>query len=380
MLGQLVKAFQSDNISIAEKLLSGLASLAAMGAVLWISDYFLGKEGLPLVVASMGATAVLLFAVPQGPLSQPWPLIGGHFISAFIGVTCAQQLHDPLIAGALAVGLSISVMYFCQCLHPPGGATALTAVWGGPAVHQLGYGFLFTPLALNVAVMFAIALILNNILPRRRYPASLRKRTQPIPGSKSDVRRQGLESALQKMGTFIDISVEELEQIYSLAKQSQQQLMGQATCADIMTPNVITADYDTPVEQVWEWMIRHRIRGVPVVDRKNFVIGMVTTRDFLKQVLKMQGKTWNERIKRFLTATPGLETNKPEVAGHIMSRPAITIEQDKPVADIIPLLAKHGIHHIPVVDHDQKIVGIISEHDLIKLLDLSPADLSSQPR
>ncbi len=89
---------------------------------------------VPLLVAPMGASAVLLFAVPASPLAQPWSIIGGNTISALIGVIVAHFVHEPALATGIAVALAIAAMSFTRCLHPPGGAAALTAVLGGPAV------------------------------------------------------------------------------------------------------------------------------------------------------------------------------------------------------------------------------------------------------
>ncbi|RVD70880.1 hypothetical protein EN751_18360, partial [Mesorhizobium sp. M4A.F.Ca.ET.029.04.2.1] len=119
--------------------LTGVISGLAMG----------GGPHVALLVAPMGASAVLLFAVPASPLAQPWSITGGNSISALVGVTVAHFVHDPVIASGLAVALAIAAMSFTRCLHPPGGAAALTAVLGGPAVVSAGFLFPFVPVALN---------------------------------------------------------------------------------------------------------------------------------------------------------------------------------------------------------------------------------------
>ncbi|BCX87656.1 CBS domain-containing membrane protein [Methylomarinovum tepidoasis] len=362
-----------DNVSLREKLISGLTALVAMAAVVLVSGHFLDPVGIPPVVASMGATAVLLFAVPSGPLSQPWAVWGGHLISAAIGVSCARWIADPVAAAALAVGLAISVMYLCRCLHPPGGASALTAVLGGPEVSRLGYEFLLTPLALNLVIIFSAALILNNLFPKRRYPA------RPSPKPKhGNAQRRLLEDALHRLDTFVDVSVEELEQICHLARQAQDRLFGDTTCADVMTREVITADYDTPTVKLWEWMVTHHIRSVPVVDRRGFVLGIVTTHDLLRQVTHQSGASWRQRLHRFLTPSDTLETDKPEVAGHLMTKPVVTARQDQPLTEVLPLFSEHGYHHLPIVDDHGRLVGILSEHDLVQLLDMALMRLNAR--
>lgn len=134
------------SVSEREHWISAVGGLHGIGAVLLTSQLMPGNQGHSLIIASMGASAVLLFAAPHGTLSRPWPVFGGHVVSALIGVSCVQWLgHDLMIAASLAVGLSITAMYSLRCLHPPGGATALTAVLGGDAVHAMGYVFVWSP-------------------------------------------------------------------------------------------------------------------------------------------------------------------------------------------------------------------------------------------
>lgn len=153
-----------------EKWISALGGILSLTGILMISHAALGMEGASMLVASMGASAVLLFAVPHGPLSQPWPVLGGHIISAVIGVTCARYVHEPILASALAVGLAIGAMHYLNCIHPPGGATALSAVAGGAAVQQLGYFYVLTPVALNAVTILLIAIVFNYPFQWRRYP------------------------------------------------------------------------------------------------------------------------------------------------------------------------------------------------------------------
>jgi CBS domain-containing membrane protein len=113
-----------------------------------ISRLTLGETvGAAWMIAPMGASAVLLFAVPASPLAQPWSIIGGNISAALIGVTCGLLVHDTLTAAALAGALAIGAMFGLRCLHPPSGAVALTAVLGGPAIHAMGYHFVLVPVA-----------------------------------------------------------------------------------------------------------------------------------------------------------------------------------------------------------------------------------------
>jgi CBS-domain-containing membrane protein len=170
----------------------------------------------------MGASAVLLFAVPHGALSQPWNVFGGHILSALIGVSCALVLSNEVVAASAAVGIAVGVMHYLRCIHPPGGATALAAVIGGEATHALGYQFVITPVLLNVLVMLLVAVAFNFVLPWRRYPAWLVDREKPAVSAPTRVSERHIEhadlvAALSQIDSFIDVSENDLLRIYELA-------------------------------------------------------------------------------------------------------------------------------------------------------------------
>lgn len=222
---------EANKTGHAEKLVSALGGLCGILAVAYIARALHGEATAILVIASMGASAVLLFAVPHGPLSQPWPVLGGHLVSGAIGITCAQHIPDILVAGAVAVALSIAAMHYLRCIHPPGGATALTTVIGGSEIHALGYHYLLTPVLLNTLVILLIAVAFNFLFPWRRYPTTLakylsgrHKQAAATPGSPEmePFARGHLEVALKTLNTTLDISEEDLEEIYRLAYQNQQ--------------------------------------------------------------------------------------------------------------------------------------------------------------
>jgi CBS-domain-containing membrane protein len=208
------------SVSEREHWISASGGLLGILAVLWVSHFWLGGHGGVLAVASMGASAVLLFAAPHGALSQPWPVFGGHIVSALVGVACARWLGgEPMLAASLAVALAIAAMYGLRCLHPPGGATALYAVLGGETVHALGYGYLFSPVLLNVVVLLAVAVAFNAPFAWRRYPQSWHRRAQPVaaPVEESMIPHSSLVYALSQIDTFVDVSEEDLQRIYALA-------------------------------------------------------------------------------------------------------------------------------------------------------------------
>lgn len=146
--------------SPASPLFAALGSGISMVCLFLVVPWLTQSEPQDLLLASMGASAVLLFCIPDGALSGPWAVFGGHSISALLGVTAHLWIPEPSLAGALAVGTSIFFMSILRCLHPPGGATALSAVLAG-AHTDLGYEFLFTPVLLNVFVLLFVAYLFH---------------------------------------------------------------------------------------------------------------------------------------------------------------------------------------------------------------------------
>ncbi|MYM63890.1 HPP family protein [Pseudomaricurvus sp. HS19] len=209
--------------SRVEQLLStlgGVISLALITAICYLS---LGVQGTLAVVPSMGAATVLLFAVPHGPLSQPWALLGGNLLSALVGVTCALLIPNVFLAAGLAVGLAIAAMHLGRCIHPPGGATALAAVIGGEAVRELGYLFVIVPVLLNCVVILVVALLFNNLFPWRRYPlAAMKYRPSPVGPDSVIPSRHYIAEAVRQIDSMVDITVEELQIIFERAEALRQ--------------------------------------------------------------------------------------------------------------------------------------------------------------
>jgi CBS-domain-containing membrane protein len=158
-------------VGLTEVLWSWLGSFLGLAAVSLIHFRILDETGLMMIIGSFGASAVLIYGAIRSPLAQPRNLLGGHILSAVVGVTTFQWLGgQPWLAAAVAVSTAIAVMHLTKTLHPPGGATALIAVIGGESVHNLGYLYVVIPAALGAIVMLVVALMVNNIPKNRRYP------------------------------------------------------------------------------------------------------------------------------------------------------------------------------------------------------------------
>jgi len=208
------------HVSHGERLIAALGALLGIAACWGISIQFVGANSAALIVASVGAGAVLLFAVPHGALSQPWPAIGSHLLSALVGVSCAEWIDITWLAASVAVGLAVLVMHYARCLHPPGGATALVAVIGGTDIHALGYAYVLEPVMLNTLTLFAMAMLFNNLFVRRRYPAAWANTPATPPQSSAPgIQAEHLRAAMSDMDMVEDISEEELLNIIARAEK-----------------------------------------------------------------------------------------------------------------------------------------------------------------
>lgn len=225
---------ERNQTSHGEKWISALGALLGIIVVYQLTCWsfphgFDGHAGSALLLASMGATAVLVFAVPHGALSQPWAVLAGHLASAFIGVSCQKLFPDQAWTGALAVGLAVGAMHYLRCIHPPGGATALAAVIGGSEVHALGYHYLLTPVAINVGAILLAAVLFNACFAWRRYPAHLQRRRQVSPPVTSaqrnfDLTQEDFHAAIGQLNSFVDITDENLTELLELAKQHAERV------------------------------------------------------------------------------------------------------------------------------------------------------------
>lgn len=213
-------------VSHHEKLYSVLGAFVAIMVVALVSHHFLDPEHLPFLAASMGASTVLVLAAPHSPFSQPWPLLGGHFLAALIGISCAKVVPDLYLAAALAVSLTVLAMFYLRCIHPPGGGTALLVVIGGSKVTELGYLFAFAPVLLNSILLLLVALLVNRLIPERHYPYNLSLPTTPaVKDTSKDTLgfgHQDLLDALHDIDGYIDVTGEDLERIYALATAHAQ--------------------------------------------------------------------------------------------------------------------------------------------------------------
>ena len=158
-------------VSPVEIIWSWIGAFLGIAPVAYMNYHLLGGTDMIMIIGSFGASAVLVYGAVKSPLAQPRNLIGGHVISALIGVASYQMFHEHMwLAASIAVATAIAAMHATKTLHPPGGATSLIAVIGSQKIHNLGYLYAIIPVGLGAMMMLVVALLVNNLSKNRRYP------------------------------------------------------------------------------------------------------------------------------------------------------------------------------------------------------------------
>jgi len=344
-----------------------LGVLFTAGVSRWLASTDL--VGGPLVgvwlLAPLGASAVLVFAAPASPLAQPWSVLGGNAVSALVGVACALLVPDVVLAGALAVAMAIAVMFALRCLHPPGGAMALSAV----LVHASHGHFAIGAAVINSLLIICVG-VLYNSATGRRYPHTQLAHAQPEPGQAARFKTEDLDAVLARYNQVLDVSRDDLEGLLQAAElEAYRRRTGAILCKDVMTKAVVTVEFGAALQDAWRLMRDKGIKALPVVDRSRRVVGIITMADFMRSAgVGSASHAFGERLRAFLRVDGLVHSDKPEVVGQIMTRQVRVTSDDKPVADLMPLFTDAGHHHIPVIDADKRIVGIITQSDFVRAL------------
>jgi CBS-domain-containing membrane protein len=212
-------------VSLKDNIVSAVGGFLAI-LTLFASSYLLLDPLVAImVIPSMGSSAVLLFASPHAPFSQPWNLVVGHLVSAIIGIMCWQWIPNMVLAASISVGLAIAVMYWLRCIHPPGGATALAAVIGLDTLHNVGYQYELELILLNVLSLLIIAIVFNAFFKKRHYPSHRlfqnKTSSSTTPKSYPSIKHEDFVFALSQIDTLVDIDEDDLLKIYDLATKNR---------------------------------------------------------------------------------------------------------------------------------------------------------------
>lgn len=329
-------------------------ALACLGAMIGIcltgliTGWVVGTaQHLPLMVAPLGASAVLLFAVPSSPLAQPWSIIGGNTLSALTGIAVAHLVPDMAIAAGLAVAAAIAVMSMLRCLHPPGGAASLLGVLGGTGAASWSFSFAFMPVALNSVLLVILGIIFHR-LSSRAYPhrpglAATRMHgtsNQP-PRFRTGPTEADIDAALAGSGETYDIAREDLHRLIRQAEISALERSSHLPrCHDIMSRHVLRVQADAAWSEAQALIRSHDLRVLPVVDPEDRVAGILETRE---------------------------SGDAPQTVSAMMREAATALPDDSLSSLIGPLTG--GRHHaVLVTDGGGRLVGLVTQTDMIVAL------------
>jgi CBS domain-containing membrane protein len=333
--------------TLRDRLIACIGALFGIAVTALVCRVTASDLTLPFLVAPIGASAVLLFAVPASPLAQPWSIVGGNTVSALIGIAMAKLVTDPALAAGLAVALAIGGMSLARCLHPPGGAVALTTVMGGPSITAAGFGFAFLPVAVNSIILVVLGWLFHK-LSRHTYPhrpepaaANVHKTDDTPAPQRVGFQSSDIDAALADLGETFDIGRKDLDRV--LRQVEMRALIrehGSLRCADIMSKDLIFVEPSEDVETARRLLLKYSIRTLPVVDRGLVLLGTVGLRNLVN-------------------------TSGP--VGDVMT-PAATAQPDSPAMAQLGTLTDGVTHAILIVDNEHRVIGLISQTDMLAAL------------
>ncbi|OQK15348.1 hypothetical protein AU255_17915 [Methyloprofundus sedimenti] len=247
----------------------------------------------------------------------------------------------------------------------------------GTSITSLGYSFVFVPVVVNIFILLILAMKINRWIMARDYPSPLpvkKKKTDQqlavtVPNHQVGFSEQDIDLALADSDVFIGMTHAELSHILTqVEKYTFKRLKGQLLCADIMIKQVVTAEYGTEVEEAWEIMRRNKLKAMPVLDKARRVIGIITWNDFFKFIDLSIYQSFQDKFHRFIRRTADITAMKPESVGFIMTSSVITVTDTTHIVDLIALMSNQGHRQIPVVNSEQRLVGMVYQSNLIAAL------------
>ncbi|MBU2329788.1 MAG: HPP family protein [Alphaproteobacteria bacterium] len=321
------------------------------------------------LVAPLGASAVLLFAVPNSPLAQPWSAVVGNTAAALVSVAVSLVVHEPTLRIALAVALAIVVTFMLRAVHPPAGAVAMTAAMSPDAVEHLGFWFALAPIATGTASLVLIAVAYAR-LTGRRYPfRQFEQQNRYGTGDRVPAERLGLSETelsdiLQRYRQSFNLGVEDLARLIGAAElQAAAHQTGAPTAGAIMSTNLITVRADTALGEVADLFRRHRFTSLPVVDEKQRFLGVIFQ-------IHLISRARDDALRLDRGLMPALrrlidpERDKPVLAIDVMSVTVPRAIATTPLGALLPLMGDTDVDAVPVLEYG-KLIGIVTRTDLI---------------
>lgn len=328
-------------------LLSGIGALVGIALTGFITTIAAGAGVGPLIVAPIGASAVLVFAVPSSPLAQPWSVVGGNVLSCLAALAVCRFVADPFLAAGVSVGVAIVLMSLLRCLHPPGGAAALLTALAADGAAPPDLLFAFFPVGANSALLVMAGWLFHRLsghsYPHR--PAAAPKNPYGTldapPVRRASFRADDLDEVLGAMHESFDIDREDLEELLRrLEERAQARTTDSPRCGEIMSKDIVTISHDATVAEARETMRARKLRCLPAVNRLGVYIGMVEARHLIGDAAL---------VAAIMTQVP-------------------TARPDTPALAFAPALSSGRAYEVVVVDSNHRIAGLITQTDMLVAL------------
>ncbi|ASP18881.1 HPP family protein [Antarctobacter heliothermus] len=365
-------------VSTTEAIRAGLGALIGLGLIgLFVLSPAVDLELGLYLVAPFGASSVLLFAVPNSPLAQPWSAIVGNTVAALVAVAVCLLVTDPVLRIPLAVGLAVTATILCRAVHPPAGAVAMTAAMSPEAIAHLGFWFALAPVAIGTTALVLLATIYAR-LTGRHYP--FRQFEDPSkfgtedrnPTERLGLSEDQLTEILDRYSQSFNLGVEDLARLIGAAElQAAAQSSGPLTAQDIMSHSLVTVTPDTALGQIADLFRQHRFTSLPVVGPDATFLGVIFQMHLITRAradaLRLD-RGFGAALRRLLDR----DRDRPVKAGDIMSVASPRATTNTPIGALLPMMADGDTDAVPVIEYG-KIVGIVTRTDLIAALARSAA-------
>lgn len=318
--------------------------------------------------APLGATAVLIFALPSSPLAQPWNCVVGNTVSALYALLLVWALPSlsQTSLTALAVSGAIALMLLLRALHPPGGAVALLTVLASIHMQPQDWHLLIaTALLSSVLVLVGVLYHKACDRPYMQSPQQVDKTQRPA--TSLSLSEKDLQQLLQRFGQSYNLSPEDLGALLTAAEEEAiKRRLSSIRCGSVMSSTLLTIQAQTPLEEVANLFHRHLIKSLPVVDEEGEMVGRVLRADLFDWLwqghqAKLQQNLW-QRL-RGTSHTAKLQSTAQE----LMRAPEVSVQEDTPLGDLLEALATHTVQFIAVL-RGSTLVGVITRTDVIRTL------------
>ena len=189
--------------------------------------------------------------------------------------------------------------------------------------------------------------------------------------SQPDLQREDFQNAIKELNTYIDVSLEDIMRIYETAQQhAQLRQLEKILVSELMTTDIITVSPETSLRDAAQILLNKRISGLPVVDEKSKLVGIVSEADFLSSLgvpcHHAAHNLWQTLEAMF--RHPPRNGDLPVTVADIMVTQVVTISQDKTLHDVIDNMKNHAIKRLVVTNEEQQVLGIITRSNLVRVL------------